>query len=293
MSPTQARTFHAVAKAGSFTGAARALRVSQPTVTTQIRDLEALYDVELFHRHARGVTLTHTGEELLAIVRRIHVNQQDAVEFLRATQGLQSGHLSVGAYGPYPAIKILAGFSRRHPKLDASLHVANSRDLEARLLDHDLDVAVFTCSDDSRKEFHAIPYRRISGQVLLVHKKHAWARRKSVGVKELAGQPFVLREHGSSARRATEEAIRQSGGDPEKIVVVDSRDGVLAAVAEGLGVSTIFDEGIVPERNVTKLPILGADIVSEVHVVCLSERRDSRIIAAFLSVAEEIRPPLR
>ena len=58
MSPTQARTFLAVANAGSFTGAAKALHVSQPTVTTQIRELEKLYDVELFLRHARGVRLT-------------------------------------------------------------------------------------------------------------------------------------------------------------------------------------------------------------------------------------------
>ena len=142
MSPTQARTFYAVAKAGSFTGAAKALHVSQPTVTTQIRDLEALYQVELFHRHARGVTLTHTGEALLAIIRRIHINQQDAIEFLRATQGLRTGHLRIGAYAPYPAIKILAAFNRRHPELEVSLHFANSRTLEEELKHHDIDVAV-------------------------------------------------------------------------------------------------------------------------------------------------------
>ena len=133
MSPTQARTFYAVAKAGSFTGAAKSLHVSQPTVTTQIRDLEALYQVELFHRHARGVTLTHTGEALLAIIRRIHINQQDAIEFLRATQGLRTGHLRIGAYAPYPAIKILAAFNRSHPELEVSLHFANSRTLEEEL----------------------------------------------------------------------------------------------------------------------------------------------------------------
>ena len=54
MTPTQARTFHPVAAAGSFTAAAKALHVSQPTVTTQIKDLEQYYDVELFFRLVAG-----------------------------------------------------------------------------------------------------------------------------------------------------------------------------------------------------------------------------------------------
>lgn len=289
MSPTQARTFHAVAQAGSFTGAARALRVSQPTVTTQIRDLENLYEVELFHRHARGVTLTPIGKALLTIVRRIHVNQQDAIQFLQASQGLQVGHLHVGAYGPFPAIKILAEFDRRHPKLDVTLQFANSHVLEDELLHHDLDVAVMTHSS-STSDFYSIPFRTICGQVVIVAKKHPWSRRKSVRVEELSGQPFVLREPGSSARRATDQVIEQSGGEPAKVVEVGSRDGVIAAVAEGLGISTLFDEGIMPQEHVIKLPIAGADIVSDVDVVCLADRKDSRIISAFFAVAAEIRP---
>jgi aminoethylphosphonate catabolism LysR family transcriptional regulator len=288
MSPTQARTFHAVATAGSLTGAAKALRVSQPTVTTQIRDLELLYGVELFHRHARGVTLTHTGQELLTIVRRIHANQQDAVEFLRATQGLQTGHLRVGAYGAYPAIRILAEFKRRHAKLDVSLHFANSQVLEEELLDHNLDVVVITHSR-SVHDLHSLPFRRLSGQVAIVGKEHSWRRRKSIKIEELAGQPFVVREPGASSRQATEEVIAQSGGAPGKIIEVGSREGLLAAVAEGVGIGTIFDEGIVPDEMVVKLPITGADIVSEVDVVCLSHRKDSRIIAAFFAIAEEIK----
>ena len=288
MSPTQARTFHAVATAGSLTGAAKALRVSQPTVTTQIRDLELLYGVELFHRHARGVTLTHTGQELLAIVRRIHANQQDAVEFLRAAQGLQTGHLRVGAYGAYPATKILAEFNRRHAKLDVSLHFENSQVLEAELLNHNLDVVVITRLS-SVHDFHSLAFRRLSGQVAIVSKEHSWRRRKSVKIEELAGQAFVVREPGASSRQATDEVIAQSGGAPGKIIEVGSREGVLAAVAEGVGISTIFDEGIVPGNMVVKLPITGAEIVSEVDVVCLGHLKDSRIIAAFFAIAEEIR----
>ena len=114
MSPTQSRAFHAVATAGSFTAASKALNVSQPTITTQVKELELLYGVELFHRHPRGVTLTDVGRELLVIIRRIHANQQDAIQYLQTVQDMRIGHLRIGSYGPYDVIEILAEFTRRY-----------------------------------------------------------------------------------------------------------------------------------------------------------------------------------
>jgi aminoethylphosphonate catabolism LysR family transcriptional regulator len=290
MSPTQARTFHAVAIAGSFSGAAKALHVSQPTVTTQIKELEKLYDVKLFLRHARGVTLTPTGLELLAIIRRIDASQKEAVEFLLATQGLQTGHLRIGAYGPHNVIKILAEFRRRYPGPEVSVRFANSTTLQEELLNYDLDVAVFTRTKSSR-EFHTLPYRRHTHQVAIVAKRHPWSGRKSVHVEELREQIVIIREPGSEARRATEEALRLAGARPQRVLQIGSREGVMAAVAEGIGISTIFDEGLIPEQAVTKLPILNARIVANVDVVCLDERKNSRIIAAFFEIAKKLRPP--
>ena len=68
---TQLRSFHAVATAGSFTRAAESLHVSQPTVTTQVGQLEDLYKVELFHRTGRRVRPTEIGERLLQLSRQI------------------------------------------------------------------------------------------------------------------------------------------------------------------------------------------------------------------------------
>ena len=71
MTPTQARAFLAVAIEGSFTGAAKRLNLSQPSVTTQVGLLERQYKVELFHRIGRGVRLTPAGNALLPTVRRL------------------------------------------------------------------------------------------------------------------------------------------------------------------------------------------------------------------------------
>src|ERR1700730_6977330 len=69
MTPTQARAFLAVAIEGSFTGAAKRLNVSQPSITTQVGLIERQYKVELFHRIGRGVRLTPAGTALLSATR--------------------------------------------------------------------------------------------------------------------------------------------------------------------------------------------------------------------------------
>ena len=110
MLPTQLRTFYAVAREGSFTAAARVLHVSQPTLTSQIKKLEASYGIDLFRRHGRGVELTETGKQLLKIAHRIISNQDEAVTFLKAVNNLEAGHLKIGAVGPYQAAEILSVF---------------------------------------------------------------------------------------------------------------------------------------------------------------------------------------
>ncbi len=80
---TQLRSFHAVATAGSFTRAAESLHVSQPTVTTQVGQLEDLYKVELFHRTGRRVRPTEIGERLLQLSRQIFSLEAESVQLLR------------------------------------------------------------------------------------------------------------------------------------------------------------------------------------------------------------------
>ena len=287
MSPTQARAFLAVANAGSFTAAAKALNVSQPTVTTQVKDLETLYGVELFHRHGRGVSLTTTGQELLSIVRRIYANQQDAVEYLQAVQGLHTGQMRIGAYGPYHVIELLSAFHQRYPDLDSSLGFANSRQLQDDILGHNIDIAVFS-RVERRAEFHTLAYNQ-SRLIAIVGKKHPWSRRKSIEVRELNGQPLILREFGSEVRRAYVEMERHHGLNPGSAIEISSREGTVAAAALNVGVAMIFDEGLIPEQSVCKLRIRDVDFVAQVNVVCLEERKDNRAIRAFFELAEEMR----
>ena len=81
MNRSQLRSFHVSAELGGFTAASRALRISQPTITTQVRSLEEEYGVELFVRQGRNVRLTSVGEDLYEITKRVILHENEARGF--------------------------------------------------------------------------------------------------------------------------------------------------------------------------------------------------------------------
>jgi len=123
---TQLRSFHAVARAGSFTGAARLLHVSQPTVTTQVRMLEARYGIELFYRRGHVVSLTPLGVQLFEMAQKVFALESETMQLLEDSGELKSGQLRVGAVGPFHVTEMLARFNQRFPGLQVSVSVGNS-----------------------------------------------------------------------------------------------------------------------------------------------------------------------
>lgn len=285
MTPAQARAFLAVAVEGSFTAAARSLSLSQPTLTNQVKLIESRYKVELFHRSSRGVRLTEPGTRLLSIVRRMFGNYEEAVTFLEGVHGLRQGHLRVGSYEPFEISRVVARYVERYPGVQVSAMFANSPELANRLLSYDVDVAVLAGSE-GRDELQSIPFRR-PRLIAIVPHNEAWSGRTGLQTSEFAKHPLVMRESGSEARKAFEKLLLEAGISRAKFLVFDSREGVLSAVAAGIGISAVFDEGLMPEDRILKLPVRGCNIRSDVRLMCVKERRNNAPIRAFLEIAAE------
>src|SRR6185503_3451216 len=116
-------------------------------------------------------------------------------------------------------------------------------------------------------------------------------RRKSVTLAGLASQPLVLREQGSTTRRALERALARRGLKANPVFEIGSREGVWKAVEQGLGVSVVADFEFVAHPNLRALEISDAEIRTEYRIVCLRDRVASPKIAAFMKVAETLRQP--
>jgi len=286
MNYAQLRAFHQVAREGSFTRAARALRVTQPTLSAQVKALEESYGVRLFERRGRGSVLTELGHTLFALTARLFAIEDEAAALLADTRALVRGRLKIGADGPFHAVPIMAAFKRRHGGIRLSLTIGNSDEVLQGLLAYRTDVAVLAkVPDDPR--LYVVPFRR-DRIVVFVPRTHPWAGRSSIDLADLAGCELVLREPGSVTREVFRRALDAAGVAPGPVMEIESREAVHEAVAAGLGVGAIFASELGDDPRLTALPVRDAALDVGEYVVCLSDWRRLGVVRAFLDVAEEM-----
>ena len=283
---TQLRSFYAVGRHGSVTAAAKALHVSQPTVTTQVRALEQSYGVELFHRHGRYIALTSTGTALYAIAQRIFNGEEEAVDFLKEVGGLRTGHLKIGAVGPFHAMEIIARYCQRYPGIQIQMTVGNSEQCIKGLLNYETDVAILA-QYASHPQLHAVPYRK-HPIVVIVPSGHRLAARKTIRLKDLEDMPLIMREPGSTTRKAVEDALRRERIAPNIVMEIGSREAVREAVILGLGIAVVSEREHIEDARLHKLRIRDQGISTFAHVMCLRERLPSRLIDAFFNVVDTL-----
>lgn len=289
---TQLRSFHAVAREGSFSAAAHKLRLSQPTLTVQIRALEAEYGTELFHRRNRKVALSEMGRALFSITNRLFSVEEEARELMESASELRTGQLRVGATGRFLIMKILERFKRQHPGVEAHVLNGNSEEVFQMVVNRDVDIGLFGYLEpDDRLYTISTHSHRL---ILLVHRDHAWATRNSISMRELHGKRMVFREKGSNAQRVFEGALAMNsvGVKPLVAMETDDRESFLEAVAQGIGMGVIGEHDFVPDPRIHVLKLADAGINVQTYLVCLQARRHTRLMRAITDIAQSLRPEI-
>lgn len=280
---THWRSFQAVALEGSFTGAAKRLGRSQPTITRQVGELEEAFGVELFHRRNRQVELSAVGKALLAITERLFTTSDEAVDLLQAAGALQTGHLRISAVNPLDIIGVIAVFAEGYPAVTISLRICNSDEARKALFDFRTDVAMLASSTTDRR-LHSVPFGSRSLSVY-VNKQHPWNGLRSVRFSQLASQRILLRETGSQTRQIFEEACGAAKLVPNIVMEINNRDAFREAVAQGLGVGVVGARGLASDERLREIAISDCDVRMQREIACLQERSHARMIRAFLEIA--------
>ena len=183
--------------------------------------------------------------------------------------------------GPFHATEILAAFKRNYPDVEISTLLGNSQRTLEHIINFEAEVAILAhVPEDPRVEM--VPYRT-HRVIAFVNGDHPWFKRKSVSVRELATQPFVLRERGSTTRRAFEAAMKEEGLTIKPVFEIESREGVWKAVEQGLGISVVADFEFVSHPNLRAIEIKDRVITTQYSIAYRKERAHSPIIKAFLA----------
>lgn len=283
MSNSKLRAFLAVARHGSFSAGARALGLSQPTLTTQVQALERQHNLELFHRRGRRIELTGVGRQLLPIAQQLLTLEAEASGLLRDSGTLSRGQLQLGAVGPFHVIEMVDAYRRAYPQIDLSIRIGNSASVLADLENYVIDVGVLAGLHED-PAFQAQLYAR-HPVILFAHVEHPLARHDCVRLEALQGQAMLRREQGSTTRAAFERVLAEREVSPRMLMEIGSREALREAVARGIGLGVVSEAEFVPGPQLKAIRIEGDPVHTETYLYCLAERRSSQVIDSFLAVA--------
>jgi LysR family transcriptional regulator, transcription activator of glutamate synthase operon len=234
--------FESVSRHLHFTRAAEELNVAQPSVSQQIRKLEAELGAPLFHRMKRRVTLTEAGQTFLPHARAVLQRLDEARFEVQELTGLRKGSLAVGAppsVGTHLLPRALAAFSERHPGISLAFREAGSRTLLSLLEDGELDLAV-VIQPIRHPALETMPL--LEEELLLaVPRQHALATgSRRIRLTQLRDEPFVLlREGAYDLREQTLAACRRAGFEPRVALDGGEMDSMLRFVAAGIGLAIL------------------------------------------------------
>jgi len=277
------RSFHFVAREGGFTAASRVLNIGQPTVTEQVKLLEQKFEVELFHRRGRSVTLTDTGRGLLEITQDVFGHEEEAMAFLDGAREMNHGQLKIGGVGAPVVMELVQHFQASYPDIQLDIYMAHGDEVLKSLIDFETDVAILAHVADDPGLFY-LPYVR-SDVVLFVNTDHPWAGRKKVRIEELSGQKFILREKTSTTRQALEGALKKAGVRLGPHLEINNREAVMDGIIRGLGIGAVSELEYVPHEKLKDIRIADAEVFISFYVVCLNSRSNRSLIRAFLDTA--------
>lgn len=300
------RIFHALARAGSFTGAARRLGISQPAVTIQVRELEETAGVRLVERRPGRLALTPAGQALFRVADQIVTLLDEAAAVLAGAGGVLAGTLRVAGSataGAYYVPDLLAAFRRRHPAVRIVLETSNTQGVLERVLRLTADVGVFGMPDGTPPAaaapdplLVAHPFVR-EPLVLAVPPRHPWARRRWVRPAELAGQPLLLREPGSTTRRVVESWLATAGVVPVVAMELGSHEALKRAVEAGVGLAFLGARVVAREAAAGRLGVVRVrdrGLALQFYVAHHRDRGHAPVVRAFLALAgPAVRRPAR
>lgn len=288
--------FAAIAKHGSLTRASQELRISQPSVSQQLRLLERDYCVKLYRRNGRGIELTAAGRLFLSRIAPIleQVAQIKSI-FSQREEGAETGRLKIGGtFGPssllLPALAVR--FKKTHSEIEIELRTRNGQRLEQLLLNGHVEIAVST-HRPHHPELAWEPFRR-ERMVLFVSTAHPLAQKCKVTLVDVQAFPLVIRYIGG-VQGATVRLLNELAGQGLKFKIgmrCEAPDAIKEAVAKNAGIGIVFEDVVKREVERGEFKILrghGLKLESDTYILYRVDRPLSALGQEFLALLRRAR----
>ena len=234
---TQLMTLSAVAQHGSFTRAAEALGVTQPSVSQQIREIEHTAGMPVVQQKGRSIALTPLGLDLAEIGRRIAVERTLAARAAARHEEGAEGRLMVGASMTTSAFvlpRIVSRLQRERPDAIIEVRTANSFDVVQMVTDDIVDIGVIEWNV-KRPELIVTPFTK-DCLVCIVSAKHT-LKGEDLRPDDVRNETLLMREDGSGTRQVLLHTLASQGFHFKRTILFGTNETVRNAVRYGLGIA--------------------------------------------------------
>ena len=289
--------FAKVAELGSFSRAAEALSLTQPTVSEHVRALDDELGAQLLDRLGRGAMPTRAGEVLLGYARRMLALSREARQALDRLQGRMSGELVIGGStipGEYVLPALIGQFKLKYPDISLCLLIGSSRQVSEWVDEGRVEVGVV----GARPAPRTLVARELMEDelVVVVPADHPWSGTGQVRLADVEQEPLLVRERGSGSREARDRGLAEAGTGLARFRVVGelgSTQAIKQAVRAGVGVALISRRAVEDECRAGLLSCLRVRDLRFARAFYLVTHRDrsrSPLAEAFVELVESQAP---
>jgi DNA-binding transcriptional LysR family regulator len=284
------RALAAVAREGGFSRAARALGRTQSSVSQAIALLEEDVGELLVVRDGRRTYLTDAGRVLAEHAERVLAALAEARGALASVRDVATGTLALGTsdtFAVHLLPPVLAAFRRAHPGVELRLDNRPSPVIAARVAERALDLGIVSLPLPSASRVELRPIAPLR-EVAIVPPGHALARRRRVGLEQVAAHPLVLLDRSTSSRAFLDGLLAAKGLAARVAMEMNSLEVIKRLVALGFGVSIVPEvavRGEVARKELVAVPVTGLG-ARQVGVALPSPGPASRAARAFVALLE-------
>jgi DNA-binding transcriptional LysR family regulator len=293
----QLEAFVQVANQRSFSRAAEALFLTQPSVTARIQALERDLGERLFERSGRGVRLTEVGSVFLPHAERVLQALNEGRDAIDALRNLQSGSLilaSATTVSTYILPTVLKAFRSRFPRVEVSVRTGRSEQVLQMLLQDEAQVGLVRAVYHQDIETRGLIEDEL---VLVANATDELASQGSVTVEQLGNHPFIFFDRNSSYYSLAQGLFRQHGVVPRIQMELDSMEATKKMVEEGLGLAMLPRMAV--ERELANGTLVEIDLqgmrtpTRQIALISRRSRPLGPVAQAFVEIVTEMLPQKR
>lgn len=283
------RTFLEVAEQQSFSRAARRLHLTQPTISSQVRELEEASGDRLFVRGHGKVTLTETGRELYSYAQKMVALSEEMESAIQARSGTLAGRVAIGGAYYVRAERALANllidFRIRHPEVTFLVRFGPTHLIAEMVRDERLALGVVSPRPRDSSLAGRLVLESQAELRVVVPVGHPLTDLEVIAPRDLEAFPFV--HHPRLQQAYVDEYLADLGCHPRYAMEIESPEGIRDAVALGAGITLLPELSLAVESpgRLVSLPLAAPPLETATHVVW---NRDHHLTSAERAVVDSI-----